>query len=120
LEALRSQLRAEADRREPAPKPSPPPPPVPSGSISYEIVARAAIEVVDAVYPDYTEDLRRKGVAGAITLQVDVGPDGLVKTASIVTSQLQDLNKTTLEAVKKWAFKPGNRSIRLVLKFAIQ
>src|SRR5262249_8609529 len=35
LEALRSELRAEAERREPPPKPTPPPPPVPSGSISY-------------------------------------------------------------------------------------
>jgi outer membrane biosynthesis protein TonB len=33
---------------------------------------------------------------------------------------LQDLNKATLDAVKKWSFKPGNRSIRLVLKFALQ
>jgi TonB family protein len=120
LEALRSELRAEAERREPPPKPAPPPPPVPTGSIGYEIVTRAPIEVVDAVYPDYTEALRRQGVAGTITLQVDVGPDGKVKTASIVNSQLQSLNNASVEAVKKWLFKPGNRSIRLVLKFALQ
>src|SRR5262249_387626 len=112
-------LRAEAERREPPPKPAPPPP-IPGGSIGYEIVARAPIEVVDSVYPEYTEALRKQGAAGTITLQVDVGPDGKVKTASIVNSQLQALNAATLEAVKKWSFKPGNRSIRLVLKFALQ
>src|SRR5262249_10646767 len=120
LEALRTEVRAEADRREPPPKPAPPPPPVPEGSISYQIETRAPIEAVDAVYPDYTEALRRKGAAGKITLQLDIGPDGKVKTASIVTSQLEDMSKTTLDAVKKWSFKPGNRSIRLVLNFALQ
>jgi TonB family protein len=120
LEALRTELRAEADRREPPPKPAPPPPPVPPGTISYEIETRAPIDVVNSVYPDYAESLRSKGVAGTITVQVDIGPDGTVKTASIANSQVTDLNKATLDAVKKWTFKPGNRSIRLLLKFALQ
>jgi TonB family protein len=120
LEDLRKQVRAEADLREPPPKPVPPPPPAPGGIISYEIQTRAPIEVVDAVYPDYPEELRRKGTAGAVTLQVDIGPDGKVKTASVVNSQIKDLDKAAVDALKKWLFKPGNRSIRVVLKFALQ
>jgi len=120
LEALRSELREEANRREPPPLPTPPPPPVPGGTITYEIETRAPIEVVDAVYPDYTESLRRKGSVGTITVQVDIGPDGKVRTASITRSQIEELNKSTLDSVKKWVFKPGNRSIRLVLKFTLQ
>jgi TonB family protein len=120
LEALRKELRAEAEVREPPPTPAPPPPPIPVGSISYQIETRAPIEVVDSVFPDYPEALRKKGSVGTISLQVDIGPDGKVKTVSIANSQLQDLNKATLDAVKKWSFKPGNRSIRLVLKFALQ
>jgi len=120
LEALRRQVRAEAELREPPPKPAPPPPPVPPGAISYEIETRAPIEVVDAVYPDYPEALRRKGAAGTISLQVDIGPDGKVKTATISRSQLPDLDKPAMDAVKKWSFKPGNRSIRVILKFALQ
>jgi TonB family protein len=119
LEALRSEVRAEATLREPPPKPTPPPPPVPEGSITYSIETRAPIQVVDAVYPDYPEALRRKGAAGTVTVQVDIGVDGKVKTASVVSSQLPDLNKATLDAVKMWTFKPGGRSIRLVLKFAL-
>jgi TonB family protein len=120
LETLRKQVRSEAEEREPPPKPVPPPPPAPGGIVSYEIQTRAPIEVVDALYPDYPEALRRKGAAGSITVQVDIGPDGKVKTASIASSQLADLNNETLNAVKKWTFKPGNRSIRLVLKFVLQ
>src|SRR5262247_3750575 len=120
LEALRKELRAEAEVREPPPTPAPPPPPIPAGSISYQIETRAPIEVVDSIFPDYPEALRKKGSAGTISLQVDIGPDGKVKTASITNSQLADMNKATLDAVKKWSFKPGNRSIRLVLKFALR
>jgi TonB family protein len=120
LEEVRKQARAEAARREPPPTPVPPPPPVPPGNISYEIEARAPIEVVDAVYPDYPETLRQKGSAGTIALRVDVGPDGKVKTVGVATSQIPDLNNATLDALKKWSFKPGNRSIRVILKFSLQ
>jgi TonB family protein len=120
LEDLRKEVRAEAEEREPPPLPSPPPPPVPEGGIRYDIETRAPLEVVDVVYPDYPEALRKKGAAGKITLQVDIGPDGKVKTATIANSQLQDLDKATLEAVKKWSFKPGNRNIRLILTFSLQ
>ena len=119
LDDLKKEVRAEAELREPPPVPAPPPPPVPEGSIRYDIETRAPIEVVDAVYPDYPEALRQKGSVGKITLQVDIGADGKVKTATIAGSQLQDLDKATLEAVKKWSFKPGNRSIRVVLTFSL-
>jgi hypothetical protein len=60
LEALRREVRAEAERREPPPKPTPPPPPAPAGIISYQIETRAPIEVVDAIYPDYPEELQER------------------------------------------------------------
>jgi TonB family protein len=120
LQEIQRQVRAEAERREPPPKPTPPPPPVPAGMISYQIEARAPIEVVDAVYPEYPELLRKNGKAGTIALRIDVGPDGKPKTVALASSQLPDLNAATLEAVKKWSFKPGNRSIRLVLTFSVQ
>jgi len=120
LDQLQKQVRAEAERREPPPQPSVPPPPVPEGRISYSIESRAPLEVLDAVYPDYPEALRKKGTAGAITFRVDIGPDGTVKTAAVAASQIPDLNNGALEAMKKWSFKPGNRSIRVVLTFALQ
>ena len=120
LDGLEKEVRAEVLEREPPPKPAPPPPPVPAGSIKYEIETRGPIEVVDAVYPDYPEALRKNGNAGTVSLRVDVGPDGKVKSATIAGSQLQDLNNAAVEAVKKWTFKPGNRSIRVILTFSLQ
>lgn len=120
LDQIDKEVRSIAAEREPPPKPTPPPPPVPPGSISYQIEARAPIQVVDAVYPDYPEPLRAKHAAGTIAVRVDVGADGKVRTAGIASSQLPDLNNATLDAVKKWVFKPGNFSIRLVLTFSLQ
>jgi len=120
LDQIRSEVAAEVERREPPPKPTPPPPPVPAGRISYEIEARAPIEVVESVYPDYPEVLRKSGAAGAITLRVDVGPDGKVKSAAIASSKMADLDAATLEAVKKWSFRPGNRSIRVIVTYSLQ
>ena len=120
LDEMQQEARAEAKRREPPPKPSAPPPPVPEGRISYSIETRAPLEVLETVYPDYPEALRKKGAAGDIIIRVDIGPDGSVKIAAVASSQIPDLNSAALQAVKKWSFKPGNRSIRIVLTFALQ
>src|SRR5437867_3566464 len=71
LDEIQQEARAEAERREPPPKPSVPPPPVPEGRISYSIEARAPLEVLQTVYPDYPEALRKNGTAGDIILRVD-------------------------------------------------
>jgi TonB family protein len=120
LDQVAKEVNDKRAELEPPPKPAPPPPPVPAGSINYSIEARAPVEVVDAVYPDYPEPLRAKHAAGTIALRVDIGPDGKVRTATIATSQLPDLNNAAVAAVKKWVFKPGNLSIRLVLTFSLQ
>jgi TonB family protein len=119
LNQIEKEVNDKRADLEPPPKPAPPPPPVPAGSITYQIETRAPIEVVDAIYPDYPEALRAKHAAGTIALRVDIGPDGKVRTAAIATSQIPDLNNAAVDAVKKWTFKPGNRSIRLVLTFSL-
>ena len=81
-------------------------------SVVLELGGKNALLVYDA-------DLK-KAAAGAIALRVDVGPDGKVKTATIASSKLPDLNTATLEAVKKWSFKPGNRSIRVIVTYSLQ
>jgi TonB family protein len=120
LNQIEKEVRDKVAEVEPPPKPAPPPAAVPEGSVSYEIETRAPIEVVDATYPEYPESLRAKHTTGTIALRVDIGPDGKVRTAAIAASQIPDLNNATTDAVKKWVFKPGNRSIRLVLKFSLQ
>jgi protein TonB len=94
---------------------------VPTGSINYEIETRAPIEIVSTVFPEYSEPLRKQGAAGKITVQVEVGPDGKVKTATVTSSQIPELNDATLEALKRWSFDTANRSlnIRVVMTFSL-
>jgi TonB family protein len=65
--------------------------------------------------------LRKQGAAGKITVQVEVGPDGKVKTATVTSSQIPELNDATLEALKRWSFDTANRSlnIRVVMTFSL-
>jgi TonB family protein len=120
LEQIRREVAAEVERREPPRPAAPPPPQVPPGRIDYQIEARVPIEVLETVYPDYPEDLRKRGSTGTIALRVDVGPDGKVKAVSVASSRLPDMDTPTVEAVKQWTFKPGNRSFRLIFTYLLQ
>jgi TonB family protein len=120
VQDLRRQVAAEAARREPPRTIAPPPPPVPEGLITYQIEARSIVEVVDAIYPDYPEALRKAGTKGTIALQLALGPDGKVTTVRVANSQAAALNEATSAAVKKWVFKPGPRSLRLLITYALQ
>jgi TonB family protein len=120
LDEIRKEVDEKEARLEP-PKPiAPPPPPVPVGRIDYQIEARATIEVVNVVYPDYPEQLRRNGNAGTVNVRVEVGPDGKVKSAVVSNSKLPAMNTPTLEAVKQWTFKPGNRTIQIVFNYLLE
>jgi TonB family protein len=125
METIRRDVETKVNEREPV-KPPPPPVVVPEGAISYEISAGAAIEVVDTTYPEYPEALRRQGKAGRINLRVEVGTDGKVRTATVTTSQIPELNAATIEAAKKWTFKmpararPAPVSVTLTFNYALQ
>jgi TonB family protein len=120
LDEIRKEVDEKAAVLEP-PKPiAPPPPPVPVGRIDYQIQARAIIEVVNVVYPEYPEQLRRNGNAGTVNVRVEVGPDGKVKSAVISNSKLPAMNTPTIEAVKQWTFKPGNRTIQIIFNYLLE
>jgi TonB family protein len=124
LEQLRNEVVAEVRTREPRPQPAPPPPPVPDGRITYEIEARVTIQVIETVYPEYPEALRKSGTGGAITLRVDVDADGRVKTAAVTSSAVPALNAATVDAVKRWSFSPApragaTRTLRIVINFLL-
>jgi len=127
VDQLAASVAAEATRREPVKPPPPPPPPVRAGQIEYQYEATNSVEILRQVLPDYADTLVKNGKAGRITLQVNIGADGLVSNATIADSQLPEMNAATLAAVKKWTFKPLIRAgqpaafnMRLILQFSIQ
>jgi len=127
VEELRSSIAAEASRREPPKPPPPPPPPDRSGQINYQFEATNPVEILSTVYPDYPDELVKKGKTGKVSLQVKVGVDGKVTSASVTDSQLPEMNAETVAAAGKWTFKPyvvNGRptayTIKLVLAFSLQ
>jgi TonB family protein len=119
-----AQLKAEVAARvavlEPPPPPPPPKPPAKHGDIQYEVQARVATEILNAVLPEYPDALIQKGVAGNITLQVTVGADGRVTRAEVASSEIPALNSATADAVRKWQFRPGaGGAMRVVIRFRV-
>ena len=110
VEKLRQEVEAEVSEREPV---TPPPPVVPvrDGTISYQIAATTVVEVGNTVFPEYPEALRRVGKSGKINLRVVIAPDGTVRSATVASSELPELNVDTLESAKHWTFKlPAGRT----------
>ena len=126
VDQLRETVGVEATRREPVKPPPPPPPPDRAGKIEYQYEATNPVEILKTVLPDYADALVKSGKAGRVVLQVNVGTDGLVSSATITESQIPEMNTDTLASVKKWTFKPFLRAgrpaafnIKLVFQFSI-
>jgi TonB family protein len=61
------------------------------------------------VDPGYTDQARDAGIQGVVTLQVDVGVDGKVKSAVVVGPLDPGLDALALAAVQKTEFSPARR-----------
>jgi TonB family protein len=125
LQRLRNEVVAEVRQREPLPPPPAPAAPVPEGRINYQIEARVALEVMQVVYPEYPEAMRRAGTTGNVTLAVIVAANGSVASATVVNSALPALNAAVVDAVKRWTFNPAQRAgttrtLRIVFSFLLQ
>lgn len=68
----------------------------------------SAREVVHSVVPSYPRWAIEKGIEPTLTLRFAVLPSGKVKDAIFIirTSGYPDLDKSAIETLKKWTFKP--------------
>lgn len=57
--------------------------------------------------PKISDDLRKSGVAGAITFRIVVEADGKVRSLELIEGLHEELDREVLEAAKKWEFEPG-------------
>jgi protein TonB len=61
------------------------------------------------VKPDYTEDARRRGVAGDVVLEIVVRYDGSVGNVRLVQGLDSGLDRRAIDAVRAWKFAPAKR-----------
>ncbi len=131
VEQLRREVEVIADRVDPRPVPVPEAP-APVGRISYSISSGGAAGVTapplrEAPMPDYTAELRRRGVEGRVVVEVDLDRRGRIADLRVRSSEDPELSASALDAVGRWRFDPARRgfesteySFRLTLTFYLE
>jgi TonB family protein len=61
------------------------------------------------VKPDYTEEARRRGLAGDVVLEIVVRADGGVGSVKLLRGLGSGLDQRAIDAVKQWRFSPARR-----------
>ena len=122
VQQLRAEIGAIVSTREPPRQPSPPPPPDRAGKIEYTLQSSRQIKILTSPLPVYSNALVQKERVGKITVRVMIGADGKVTQASILDSQVAEMNTVTVDAVKKWTFGavPAPVDARIVFTFSVQ
>lgn len=59
--------------------------------------------------PEFSEEARKAGEAGAVIISLIVGVDGRPRDLNVDCSSAPDLNQNAVEAVKTWRFEPGTK-----------
>lgn len=88
----------------PPPSAAPPPPRPPEPALA----SRANPVPVSSPAPRYPMEAVRRRESGTVLVRVDVGPDGIPTSSSIVqSSQSRALDRAALDAVRRWRFEPA-------------
>jgi TonB family protein len=67
--------------------------------------AEAEDGLISRVEPEYPEEARQQGIAGAVVLEVRISVEGRVKDVRLVSGAPQ-LARAATDAVKQWRFQP--------------
>ncbi len=83
-------------------------------------------EAVTQVAPLYPAELRKSKIEGSVTLVFVLGEDGRVEEPRVENSSRPEFEKPTLEAIRKWRFRPGVKGgqpvrtyIRIPMRFRV-
>lgn len=60
--------------------------------------------------PQYPFEMRRAGIAGEVTVDFIVDPDGNVQNAYALKSSQHEFEASAVQAVSKWKFKAGRKA----------
>jgi protein TonB len=80
-------------------------------------------EVVSPVAPMYPRELEKAKIEGAVTLVFVLNEDGRVEEPRIENSSRPEFEKPSLDAIRKWRFRPGmkdGQAVRTYLRIPIR
>ena len=75
------------------------------------------------VKADYTEDARKRGISGAVVLEIVVRRDGSVGDIKILQGLAGGLNDRAVQAVRQWGFSPAHRqgaAVDVIVEVAVE
>ena len=75
--------------------------------------ASAEDGILHRVEPEYPEEARQKGIEGPVVVNLDIGRDGRVLEAKVVSGPPL-LTQAVMDAVKQWVFKPHSVNGELI------
>lgn len=88
--------------------PAPDPAPLANGAGPYPARGITTAPVpISKPEPGYTDDARDAGVKGEVRLRVTVDEKGVPSTITVVKPLFPSLDKSAMDTVAKWRFKPG-------------
>jgi len=65
--------------------------------------------LIREIKPDYTEEARRRSIAGDVVLEIVVRTDGSVGEVRLLQGLGAGLDQRAIDAVKQWRFSPARR-----------
>lgn len=81
---------------------------------------------VRTVAPDYPEQLKEQHVAGLVVVKCTVDAQGNVVDPQVEKSSNEGFDKSALEAIRKWKFKPAredgtpiSKKVVIPIKFVV-
>jgi len=80
-------------------------------------------EPVSQVMPTYPKELERAKIPGAVTLVFVLNEEGRVEDPRIENSSRPEFEKPSLDAIRKWRFRPGmkdGQAVRTYLRMPIR
>jgi TonB family protein len=79
--------------------------------------------IVREVKPDYSEEARRRGIAGDVVLEIIVRADGTVGNVKLLQGLGSGLDQRAIDAVRQWVFSPARRfgtPVDVVVEVAVE
>jgi protein TonB len=70
--------------------------------------------------PAYPAELRKAKVEGSVTVAFVVDENGRVEDARVEKSSHPEFEKSGLEAIRKWRFRPGRKEGQAVRTYLVQ
>ncbi len=83
--------------------------------VAQTYVAESDRRVISRVDPEYPDALKRLYIGGVVRVEVQVAPNGSVKTAKLLGGS-PILGQSTMKAVKQWKYAPAGAEETLTVK----